>query len=88
MQLEVPVNTDRRRHPAHERPNREKAEAIVTKLRHLLELAQASMAEAQQEQERQANEHRREAPQLRVGDKVWLRLGKQFATSRRSKKLD
>jgi hypothetical protein len=46
------------------------------------------MAEAQQEQERQANGHRREAQQLRVGDKVWLKLGKQFATGRKSKKLD
>jgi hypothetical protein len=75
-------------HPAHERSDREKAEAIVTKLRHLLELAQASMAEVQQEQERQANGHRREAPQLRIGDKVWLKLGKQFATGQNSKKLD
>lgn len=88
LQLEVPASADRRRHTAHERPDREKAESIVAKLRYLLELAQASMAEAQQVQERQANGHRREAPQLRVGDKVWLRLGKQFATSRRSKKLD
>ena len=46
------------------------------------------MAQAQQEQERQANGHRQEAPQLRVGDKVWLKLGKQFATGRKSKKLD
>ena len=88
LQLEVSASADRRRHPTHERPDREKAEAIVMKLRHLLELAQASMAEAQQEQERQANGHRREAPRLRVGDKVWLKLGKQFATGRKSKKLD
>jgi hypothetical protein len=87
-QLEVPADTDRRGRPAHERSDREKAEAIVPKLRHLLELAQASMAEAQQEQKRQANGNRREAPQLRVGDKVWLKLGKQFATGRKSKKLD
>jgi hypothetical protein len=46
------------------------------------------MAEAQQEQERQANRHRQEAPQLRVGDKVWLKLRKQFATGRKSKKLN
>jgi hypothetical protein len=88
LQLEFTADTDRRRRPAHERSDREKAEAIVTKLRHLLELAQASMAEAQQEQERQANGRRREALQLRVGDKVWLKLGKQFATGRKSKKLD
>jgi hypothetical protein len=88
LQLEVPAGADRRRYTAHERSDREKAKSIVTKLRHLVELAQASMAEAQQEQERQANRHRQEAPQLRVGDKVWLKLGKQFATGRKSKKLD
>jgi hypothetical protein len=88
LQLEVPAGADRRRYTAHERSDREKAESIVAKLRHLVELAQASMAQAQQEQERQANGHRREAPQLRIGDKVWLKLGKQFATSRKSKKLD
>ncbi|KAF7572511.1 hypothetical protein PtrM4_074160 [Pyrenophora tritici-repentis] len=88
LQLEIPIGADRRRYNAHEKSDREKAESIVTKLRELLEMAQASMAQAQQEQERQANGNRREAPQLRVGDKVWVQLGKQFATGRRSKKLD
>jgi hypothetical protein len=54
----------------------------------VFELAQASMAEAQQEQERQANRHRKQPKQLRVGDKVWLSLGKHFRTRRTSKKLD
>ena len=66
----------------------EKAEQIVSKLRSVLELAQASMASAQQEQERQANRSRREARQYRVGDKVWLRLDQQYSTGRTSKKLD
>ena len=57
LQLEVPAGADRRRYTAHERSDREKAESIVTKLRLLLELAQASMAEAQREQERQANRY-------------------------------
>jgi len=88
LQLEIPTDTGRTRYTARERTDRAKAESIVTKLRHLGELAQASMAEAQQEQENQANRHRQEAPQLRVGDRVWLKLGKQFATGRKSKKLD
>jgi hypothetical protein len=88
LQLEIPTGAGRTRYTARERTDRAKAESIVTKLRYLGELAQASMAEAQQEQENQANRHRQEAPQLRVGDKVWLKLGKQFATGRKSKKLD
>jgi hypothetical protein len=88
LQLEIPAGADQRRYTAHERSDREKAKSIVMKLRYLVDLAQASMAEAQQEQERQANGHRQEAPQLHVGDKVWLKLGKQFATGCKSKKLD
>jgi hypothetical protein len=68
--------------------DKEKAERVVTKLREVFELAQARMAEAQQEQEKQANRSRREAQQYRVGDKVWLRLDKQYSTGRQSKKLD
>lgn len=66
----------------------QKADKIVHKLQEAHELAQATMAEAQQEQERWANKHRKEAPQLRVGDKVWLKLGKQLSTGRPKKKLD
>jgi hypothetical protein len=82
------TGAEQRRFTANHRSDREKAESIVAKLRYLVELAQASMAQAQQEQERQANRHRQDTPQLRVGDKVWLKLGKQFATGRKSKKLD
>jgi hypothetical protein len=46
------------------------------------------MAEAQQEQERQANKNRKEARRYRVGDKVWLRIDKQYSTGRESRKLD
>ena len=66
----------------------EKSEAIVLKLHQAIELAQAGMAESQQEQERQANKTRREAQNFRVGDKVWLKLDQQYNTGRVSKKLD
>ncbi|KAF7566197.1 hypothetical protein PtrM4_145170 [Pyrenophora tritici-repentis] len=56
--LEIPIGADRRRYNAHEKSDQEKAESIVTKLRELLEMAQASIAQAQQEQERQANGNR------------------------------
>jgi hypothetical protein len=46
------------------------------------------MGEAQQEQELQANARRKQASQLRVGDKVWLKLGDHFKTKRPSRKLD
>ena len=64
------------------------AEAIVHKFKAVFELAQASIAAAQQEQERQANRRRKVPRQLRVGDKVWLSLGKHFKTQRANKKLD
>jgi hypothetical protein len=46
------------------------------------------MAEAQQEQERQANRHRHEQPTLRVNDKVWLSYRRQLTNHRPSRKLD
>jgi hypothetical protein len=48
----------------------DKAENIVKRLQQSIELAQATIAEAQQEQELQANTRRKQAPELRVGDKV------------------
>jgi hypothetical protein len=88
-----PIQLEHLSEPAREglterRSDEQKAETIVSRLRSVFELAQASMAEAQQEQERQANRHRKEPNQLRVGDKVWLRLDKQLSTGRESKKLD
>ncbi|RYN98817.1 hypothetical protein AA0121_g13479 [Alternaria tenuissima] len=88
LQLEVPQGANRRKYSAEERSDREKAEAIAAKFRHVFELAQASMAQAQAEQEKQANKHRREARNFKVGDKVWLRLDKQYSTGRESRKLD
>ena len=69
-------------------PSRNLSNTITQKLRDIWDFAQASMAEAQAEQEKQANRHRQESPQLRVGDKVWLRLGPQLSTGRPCKKLD
>jgi len=45
------------------------------------------MAVAQQEQEENANRTRQQAPEFRVGDKVWLDL-RNVRTTRQSKKLD
>jgi hypothetical protein len=70
-------------------PEPEKAAAaLVQKVKTTVEFVQAAMAEAQQEQERQANKSRKEAPILRVGDKVWLEYGKQLSNRRPNKKLD
>ena len=65
-----------------------KAKSIVERLRQSIQLAQATIGEAQQEQELQANKRRKQAPQLRVGDKVWLKLRDHFKTKRLSRKLD
>jgi hypothetical protein len=66
---------------------REKGDQIVAKLRNVSHWAQLSMAEAQQEQERQANRHRVPSPAYKVGDKVWLDL-RNIRTERPTKKLD
>jgi len=66
---------------------RQKGENIVAKLKGALEIAQASLAIAQQRQEEAANRHRNEAPVYRPGDKVWLDL-RNIRTDRLSKKLD
>ena len=87
IQLETGDDAEAQLH-GRQRTDQEKADSIVSKLRTVFELAQASMAEAQQEQERQGNRRRREARQLRVGDKVWLRLDQQLNTGRPSRKLD
>lgn len=64
------------------------AEAMVEKFKATFDFVQSKMAEAQQEQERQANKHRQEAPLLRKNDVVWLQYGKQLSNGRPSKKLD
>ena len=64
------------------------AVAMVNKFTETINFVQSKMAEAQQAQELQANRHRQEAPQLRVGDMVWLKLGNHFSNDRASRKLD
>jgi hypothetical protein len=88
VRLETSLETTSGEARALQEPDSQKAEHIVMKLKEALNLAQARMADAQQEQEKQANRNRREAQQYRVGDKVWLRLDKQYSTGRQSKKLD
>ena len=65
-----------------------KAEEIIQRLRQSIALAQAMIGEAQETQEQQANKHRKQSPQLRVGDKVWLKLDGHFRTKRPNRKLD
>ena len=87
-----PINLDEEldaidRHRTSPNP-KEAAEAKIRRFKEAFDLAQANMAEAQQEQERQANRNRQEAPVLKVGDKVWLQYGEQISNGRPSKKLD
>lgn len=82
LQLEeAPRNIQEPRGPIQQ------ADLIVRQLREAREWAQTSMAVAQQEQEEAANRTRQQAPQFRVGDKVWLDL-RNVRTTRPSKKLD
>ena len=87
LQLEL-SNERQQRKPAEQLSDEQKAAEIAVKLQQAVELAQAGMAVAQQEQERQANKTRREAQSYRVGDKVWLKLDQQYGTGQSSKKLD
>ena len=59
----------------------------LDKQRDAITFAQASMALAQESQERNANQARQMADAFHVGDRVWLRL-KNIKTARPSKKLD
>jgi hypothetical protein len=65
----------------------ERAESIVRVLQQASQWAIAAMTYSQQQQEEQANKHRKQAPRYQVGDWVWLDL-RNVRTSRRSKKLD
>jgi hypothetical protein len=70
LQLDTPLGAEKKRYTAKERSDRDKAEAIVAKFRDVFELAQASMAAAQAEQEKQTNRHQKEARNYKVSDKV------------------
>jgi hypothetical protein len=64
-----------------------RADEVLRKLKDVREMAEASMAAAQDAQEAAANRKRDQAPAYKVGDKVWLSL-ENIATERPSKKLD
>ena len=69
------------------RSPRAKAEDFVHRLREAQDVAQTSMALAQQRQEDYANRSRQPAPQYKVNDSVWLNL-KNITTDRPVKKFD
>jgi hypothetical protein len=68
-------------------PPEERAKSIVQTLQQASQWAIAAMTYSQQQQEEQANKHRKQAPKYQVGDQVWLDL-RNVRTTRRSKKLD
>jgi hypothetical protein len=70
--IQIAVRYGPENRPREKRVQQEydKAKNIVKRLRQSIELAQATIAKAQQEQELQANMRRKQAPELRVGDKV------------------
>lgn len=65
----------------------QRAENMITKLKEAREMAQASMALAQQSYEDYSNRSRDPATNYKVGDKVWLDL-RHIKTNRPCKKLD
>jgi hypothetical protein len=73
--------------PAKPKTPKQKGEAIVAKIKALIEWAQSEMARSQQDQEHYANQSRNTAPAYKVGDKVDLSLS-NIRTDRPSKKLD
>ncbi|KJZ68644.1 hypothetical protein HIM_11963 [Hirsutella minnesotensis 3608] len=64
-----------------------RAECIVQRLREATEWAQAAIASAQEQQEKNANTRRQPSDQFKPGDKVWLRL-RNVRSDRPCKKLD
>ncbi|XP_044721407.1 Pol [Hirsutella rhossiliensis] len=64
-----------------------RAESIVQRFREATEWAQAAIASAQEQQEKNANSRRQPSDQFKPGDKVWLRL-RNIRSNRPSKKLD
>ncbi|KAM4061314.1 Pol [Hirsutella rhossiliensis] len=61
--------------------------SIVQRFREATEWAQAAIASAQEQQEKNANSRRQPSDQFKPGDKVWLRL-RNIRSNRPSKKLD
>ena len=80
--IQLETNTTTTQSTGRNKTEAEKADDIVKKLREIFEFAQAAMASAQQ-----ANRRRREPSQLRISDKVWLKLDEQLSTGRPSGKF-
>ena len=70
------------------RTNKLSTDNILSKLRGVFNLVQAKIAENQQEQEKQMNQHRKKTLKLIERDKVWLKLGKQFSIKKDNKKFN
>ncbi|KAI0991322.1 hypothetical protein K3495_g16865 [Podosphaera aphanis] len=81
--LMEPMSHDKNR-PQH--PGTVAGEKYVQRLRDAQEFAQAAMASAQQRNESNGNQSRRQPERFRVGDKVWLDL-RHVKTPQLSKKL-
>lgn len=64
-----------------------KADLLLNKLRDTRDFLQASMASAQESQEKQSNKYRDQAITYKVDDKVWLSL-ENIKTNRPNKSLD
>lgn len=62
------------------------AERYISRLKDVQDFAQAAMASAQQRNEFNANQHRRQPERFKIGDNVWLDL-KNINTPQLSKKL-
>ena len=85
--LDIPEDLQACRRGRQANNPKKQAEAIVLKLKSALDLANSSMALAQQQQEEAANRRRDPAVHYKIGDKVWLDL-RHVKTDRQSKKLD
>ena len=68
--------------------SKSQVDAVMSKMRDIMEFAQTVMINMQQEQEHQTNCHCWESPQLHVDDKVWLAIEKQYSTGRPNWKLN
>jgi hypothetical protein len=88
IQRDISQGPNKEELEAHVKPDYNKAEATVEKFTQVFDIAQTTMAEAQQEQEQQANRHRYEPPTLQVSNKVWLSYRKQLSNGCLNKKLD
>jgi hypothetical protein len=88
VQLDISQGPNEEELEACVKPDYNKAKAIVEKFQQAFDIAQTNMAEAQQEQERQADKHRHEPPTLQVNNKVWISYRKQLSNGRPNKKLD